>query len=92
MLLNTTILNTPCNKAIGVSRDIEPPIPVIDIHNVWDVFSSILSPIKAYNQSWLSNPSNLILFCNVTKAKTTRRPTCTVAEEKTMAAPARPML
>ena len=39
-------------------RGIEPAIPVVDIHNVWDVFSSILSLIEAYNSSWLSKSSN----------------------------------
>ena len=37
---------------------IEPVIPVVDVHNVWDVFSSILSLIEAYDSSWISNPSN----------------------------------
>ncbi|KNZ55840.1 hypothetical protein VP01_2566g2 [Puccinia sorghi] len=47
------------SEAVGkLVQGIEAPIPVVDIHNVWDVFSSILSLIKAYDQSWLSNPSN----------------------------------
>ncbi|KNZ47454.1 hypothetical protein VP01_637g7 [Puccinia sorghi] len=30
-------------------QGIEPPIPVFSIQNVWDLFSSILSLIKAYD-------------------------------------------
>ncbi|KNZ52685.1 hypothetical protein VP01_3482g4 [Puccinia sorghi] len=39
-------------------KGIEPPIPVVDIHNVLDGFSLILYLIKAYDEFWLSNPSD----------------------------------
>ncbi|KNZ45974.1 hypothetical protein VP01_7651g1, partial [Puccinia sorghi] len=46
-------------EAIGkLVQGIEPPIPVVDIHNVWDLFSSILPLIKAFDKYWISNPSN----------------------------------
>ncbi|KNZ59666.1 hypothetical protein VP01_1684g2 [Puccinia sorghi] len=40
------------SEAVGqLVQEIEPPNTVIDIHKFWDVFSSILSLIKAYGKS-----------------------------------------
>ncbi|KNZ50041.1 hypothetical protein VP01_4631g2, partial [Puccinia sorghi] len=47
------------SEAIGkLVQGMEPPLPVVDTKNVWDVFSSILSLIKAYDESWLEKRSN----------------------------------
>ncbi|KNZ64023.1 hypothetical protein VP01_10759g1 [Puccinia sorghi] len=47
------------SEAIGeLVQGTEALIPVVDVQNVWDVFSSILSLIKEYDQSCLSNSSN----------------------------------
>ncbi|KAA1094917.1 hypothetical protein PGT21_032708 [Puccinia graminis f. sp. tritici] len=33
-------------------------IPVVDIHNVWEVFSLVLEAIRSFDSSWLSDPTN----------------------------------
>ena len=33
-------------------------IPVVDIHNVWEVFSLVLDAIRSLDSSWLSDPTN----------------------------------
>ncbi|PLW56756.1 hypothetical protein PCANC_01643 [Puccinia coronata f. sp. avenae] len=47
-----------CEVIVLLQSGLGLVIPLVDVHNVWEVFSLILTSIKIYDEAWLLDPSN----------------------------------